>query len=345
MFYARFFKWFAFAALALGSAPAAWAAGLTCAQPAINANDGKPYYTAVVNGVNPPSFDPNAYAIGARIGSKMTGNVRFTNSTGPAKFDCTNGGGGLFTAMGQGVGVPVNNVYPTSVPGIGIRLSSAGGVWPVSVGLLSEATVWNQTFTISIELIKTGNITQAGTLMGTFAAYHHNADGQIMVLFGWEQPVPIKPIVPACTVVTSNIKVPLGSVSAKDFKGPGTTSSLVDFGIDLACAGGSAGTQTMPYVTLTDSTNPGNVTTTLALSTAAGSTATGVGVQVLYNGTPVGFAPESTTIGTTNQWQAGIIAQGVPSFHIPLKAQYIQTAGTITPGVANAVAIFNIAYP
>jgi type 1 fimbria pilin len=343
MFNARFFKWFAFAALALGSSHSAWAAGLTCDQPAINVNDGKPYYTAVVNGVNPPSFDPNAYAIGARIGNKMTGNVRITNSTGLPQFKCATSG--LFTAMGQGIGVPVNNVYPTSVPGVGIRLSTALGVWPASVGSIGEAgSTWLQSFLISIELIKTDEITQAGILAGPFGAYHHNLDGQIMVLFSWEQPVPIKPIVPACTVVTPNIKVPLGSIAATVFQGPGSTSPATDFGIDLACSGGSSGTHTVAYVTLTDSTNAGNVTTTLPLSTAAGSTAQGVGVQVLNNGTPVAFGPDSATLGNTNQWQAGSINQGVSTFHIPLQAQYIQTGAMVTAGVANAVATFTMAY-
>jgi len=339
----RILKWFACIALALGSAPSAWANGLVCDQPNINVNDGMPYYTAVVNGVNPPPFDPNAYAIGARIGNKMSGTVRVTNTTGPATMIC--GPNGVFTAMGQGIGVPVNNVYPTSVPGVGIRLSTSLGVWPSAVSTVSESggTIL-QNFVINIELIKTGNITQAGVLAGAFGTYNHNMDGQIILLFSWENPVPVTPVVPACTVVTPNIKVPLGSVSAKVFQGPGTTSSPTDFSIDLACSGGSAGTLVNAYVTLTDSTNAGNVTTTLPLSSAAGSTAQGVGVQVLNHGTPVAFGPDSKTIGNTNQWHAGTINQGVSTFSIPLQAQYIQSGQTVTAGVANAVATFTMAY-
>lgn len=83
-----------------------------------------------------------------------------------------------------------------------------------------------------------------------------------------------------------------------------------------------------------------NVSTTLGLTT--GSTATGVGLQVINGGTTIGYGPDSALIGTTNQWSAGTASGGV--MKIPLTAQYVRTAGSLTPGKVTAAATFTMSY-
>ena len=65
--------------------------------------------------------------------------------------------------------------------------------------------------------------------------------------------------------------------------------------------------------------------------------ATGVGVQVATsNGTPVPLATNRAS-GLTLRTTEG-------SYSIPLRARYLQTANTVTPGPANASATFTIIY-
>jgi type 1 fimbria pilin len=62
--------------------------------------------------------------------------------------------------------------------------------------------------------------------------------------------------------------------------------------------------------------------------------ASGVGVQLLYNSAPVPLGTRMT-IATTS-------ADG--AYDIPLKARYIQTAAQIVPGKADANATFTMTY-
>src|SRR5256885_16125129 len=57
-------------------------------------------------------------------------------------------------------------------------------------------------------------------------------------------------------------------------------------------------------------------------------------IQVLRNNVPVSFGPDSGSLGNANQWNAGQVAQGQNSLKIPLSARLVQTAGSVTPGMA-----------
>lgn len=102
---------------------------------------------------------------------------------------------------------------------------------------------------------------------------------------------------------------------------------------------------TSVYVTLTDvvtPTNTGNV-----LSLAPDSKATGVGVQFFKQGsaTPLGFGPDSSNKGNTNQWLAGTLTgSSGGNLTIPLVAKYVKTEPKITPGSVNARASFTLSY-
>ncbi|KVF19287.1 adhesin [Burkholderia cepacia] len=129
--------------------------------------------------------------------------------------------------------------------------------------------------------------------------------------------------------------------SSKDFSGVGSTTPERDFSIQLNCTGGDLGTSTNAYVTLTDNSNSGNRSNRLSLT--PNSEASGVAVQILRNGSPLNFGPDSSAPSNPNQWKAGNIPQGQGVFTIPLTARYIQT-GTLKGGTANAVATFTMSY-
>ena len=169
-----------------------------------------------------------------------------------------------------------------------------------------------------------------------------DGSGQIFVDFQFDPPVQILPQVPTCKVANTLVDVPLGTVLAKTFTGVGAVSPEKSFNLSLNCSGGLAGTSTRPFVTLTDNTDKGNVSTQLSLTSQ--STASGIAIQILRGGDPLGYGPDSSAVGNTNQWSAGTIGHDVATYDIPLSARYMQTGAAVGMGTANGQATFTMSY-
>ncbi|MDR5665725.1 fimbrial protein [Burkholderia orbicola] len=312
------------------------ASAVTCEA---DTSDGLSYYVAKLSGFNPPSFDPTAVPIGGVIYS-TTGSPVFSNKGAAlATYKCNES---VYTAH-VGIGAPVNYIYPTSIPNIGIRMKYGNTYVPYTSSFSYREAIWNEQFKLTIELVKTGEITAGGVLSGAYFQYRaNNAAGQLLVEYRFASPILIQPRVPTCKVATPQISVPMGSMSLAMFKGVGATTFASAFDISLTCSGGSNGTSTKAFITLSDVTAPGNTSTTLSLT--KDSTATGVGIQVLKDNVLLGFGPDSAAVGNMNQWYAGTVAQGQAQLRIPLSARYVQIAEKVTPGSANARATFTMSY-
>ncbi len=152
----------------------------------------------------------------------------------------------------------------------------------------------------------------------------------------------IIPKVPTCNVLTPKVDVVLGKTTISELKGIGATSSPKSFEVRLKCSGGNPGTSTKMFMTLTDSANSANESSTLSL--ASGSEAKGFGIQVLRGSddTLVSYGPDSAATGNLNQWKVGSF--GNVEVTIPFKARYVRTSSTIVPGTANGVATFTMSY-
>jgi type 1 fimbria pilin len=321
---------------------------LTIAACTVFSTDSAPYYKYQIPPPTIPTFNPNNYTVGATIYTYSFPVAAYaTNSAGTygGTYLCSE----LWYVYLGGVGVQTNNIYPTSIAGLGLRLSTTQqGLWPNSSLYLSAngQRVLSDIFsTLTVQFIKTGDITSINSLTGAFASIRQNtSSGQELGRISWATPVFIKPTVPTCSVATSLLNVSMGMVSSNMFSGIGSTSrGGIPFQLQLACSGGSTGTYTNAYVTLTDNYNQGNVTN--ALSTLSGNgTASGVGIQILKDGTILSFGPDSSSAGNTNQWFSGSIIQGRTSFSIPLMARFVQTQNTISPGSVNARATFTMSY-
>ncbi|WP_232515278.1 fimbrial protein [Burkholderia ambifaria] len=298
------------------------------------------YYTASVSGFNPPEFSPGAIPIGGVIYTQ-TGMVTFTNKRGSqATVSC----GNWTRTYVTGIGVPdANRIYPTSIPNIGLRLKAGSTIIPHQYPNQYVGTYWDEKYALTVELVKTGNITAGGVLSGSYAQYRaDSASGQLLVDYRFASPVVVRPRIPTCKVATPLITVPMGKFGVSAFNGIGSTVGPRSFAISLTCSGGDAGTMTNAHVTLTDSTNPNNTSTTLSLTKE--STASGVGLQIMKGDTLVGFGPDSAAVGNTNQWQVGTVMQGQANLTIPLAARYVQTGSKITPGSTDARATFTMSY-
>ncbi|RQR67023.1 fimbrial protein [Burkholderia sp. Bp9126] len=155
--------------------------------------------------------------------------------------------------------------------------------------------------------------------------------------------LPIRPTVPTCKVQNSAIGVPLGTIATLTLDRDGA-SPYKTFSIDLNCSGGSAGTATKMYITLTDATDPANRSGQLSLASTGSGAAKGVAVEIRRSSDDsiVRFGPDSADAGNANQWFVGEF--GNTGVSIPLKARYVKTSTALGPGAADAKATFTMSY-
>lgn len=245
-----------------------------------------------------------------------------------------------------------NNLYTTGIPGISYRFKMTGPttgpiIYPSCflqkyfphICWINELGAGMTNHTLSVELIKTGSITGGGALSGVFAHWFVQL-GRSYATYSWGGSVVIQPTIPTCKVSMPSIAVRLRDVNVNVFTGVGKTSPSQPFDIVLQCSGGNTGTSTDVYTTLTDQTDPSNVSDTLSLT--KDSTASGVGIQVLNGTTVIKYGPDSSAAGNKNQWKAGSAGNG--TFTIPLTARYIQTTPSVKAGTANGRATFTMNY-
>jgi len=144
-----------------------------------------------------------------------------------------------------------------------------------------------------------------------------------------------------CSTPSSDKIVRLAGVDTSAFSGPGSVAGTVGFNLELFGCTGVNGIEYKltpvrvqeipPFHAMALETAPWPLTPeqgTLPLSSA--STATGVRIQVLdETGTPVKF-------DRTSRLQAINYTPGATSASIPLRARYLQTGATVTPGTVYA---------
>lgn len=137
----------------------------------------------------------------------------------------------------------------------------------------------------------------------------------------------------ACSLSSGSLSFPIGNIPATSFGSTvGTTpvNTQVSQTLGLTCNPGAN-----INISLSGQQNPDVANTSvLALSGQGGpGVAQGVGVQILYGGTPLNLN------NTVFLQQSG---GGLASF--PIVARYYQTKSVVLPGTANTTATLNITY-
>ncbi|RQR33113.1 type 1 fimbrial protein [Burkholderia sp. Bp9143] len=258
-------------------------------------------------------------------------------------FECMYVPGGIQSVMhGRLEPVGAYNTWPSSVPGIGIRMREldVSSWWPIYDDLGNSARMISfLPKTMLIEFVKTGNIDlNGGVIQGEIGGIWLRKNTQQVVSIRILGGIQIRPKPPVCTVTTKSITVPFGQIQFPSNVGSVTLARPFD--ITVKCTGSAHGGVSNVYMTMTDVQKPSNRGDQLALDPKGG--ATGVAVQILNNGTPVKFGADSNAPGNTNQWFVRQTGDG--TFNIPLSARYIRTAAQMQPGVANAAATFTMSY-
>lgn len=276
----------------------------------------------------------NAHGINTVIQCTSAGYVRFQYGDDTGRTAIT------------GPGIPAG-VVSTGVPGIGVKVISAyllpyatlpnvWGTWRTS----SLSTIsWPGLTNVGVKILfyKTGDITPGELSFprnfvemwaSTSPTSTSAADAVLYSTLNISGTPEVK--VPGC--VTPSLTVPLGKHSKSGFSGVGSTSASTPF--TFAINNCDAGLNAVKYtfkpatgITLEDS---GLATQHLTVKSGPG-TASGIGVQVLYNNDTL--VPFNTAISTMTS-----------SHTIPMKARYIQTASAISAGEANSALEFTMTY-
>jgi len=243
---------------------------------------------------------------------------------------------------------PVSNdydVFPTGIPGIGIKVGwlnslSSGGI-SVEIaaivgtsqnrGTAIASTTYGPIGIFDVQYIVTGPVSAGvSTLPLTLAQASYGTTVVNRLVLA----APTTFVFVACT--TPNVTVPMGTHKASELSGVGTTTTAVAFNISLNSCPAGMGTsgpaiqyEIDPSTTVVSSANA-------VVSLDSGSTASGIGVQLLNgSGVPVPLGTRQTFSGY-NPSTGG-------SYTIPLQARYYRTA-TVTPGTADTEMTFTMTY-
>ncbi|MDQ0037063.1 type 1 fimbria pilin [Variovorax boronicumulans] len=286
---------------------------------------------------------PNDMAVGAVFKTQ-----RFTipvNGASEALSNCVNGGSGIGRIL-QGDAVPGReNVFTTQVPGVGIRFSreisendGSGTQTFYPHTLRYNGNVGVRIFSPSfftVELMKIAATTGNGPLaQGTYTTYTRDGDGSVMIN-SFLSGLGITIITPSCSVDagSKNIPVEFGKVPQSNFKGRGTTTGGRNFNIRLNCKAGQNAENTV-LLRMDAQQDPSNEQGVLRVTQLGTATAGGVGIQVIDGkNVPVRFGDE-VEVGPSKEGD----------YVLPYTARYYQTGDRVTPGRANGIATFTIAY-
>lgn len=227
-------------------------------------------------------------------------------------------------------------IFTSNVAGIGLTVGGNGS-W------VGETTSWLGDYFVNlqrnpglphpslkirpqIQLIQIGNVTN-GVLSGKVGALATSTN-----IPDPEIPIYITGTVTkvACSLDSTVINVPMGDISATKFSGVGSTAGDKSFDLGLSCDNGANINVSLAGSQNTDT----NDTSVLALTNAGqNGTASGVGVQLLYGGTPLKI---------NNNLLLKTSAGGQET--LAFSARYYQTQTTVGSGLANSSATLNITY-
>jgi len=235
-------------------------------------------------------------------------------------------------------------VFKTNLPGVGIAMGSklyANGcgwesAWsPVAGGRsygCNSPDLRPNGGQLRAVLVKIGAITSGQVSAGPIA------QGKLYANAAWDTkwPITIATTVTQVTVLscaTPDVLVNLGPHKSSEFKGPGTFTSTTGFNVALKSC--PAGINRVNYQI--DAATPVVNAANSVVALDSGSTATGVGVQLLDGSGNV--FPLATP---KNLGGYGTSAGG--DYAIPFNARYYQTGPTVGAGSANTAMTFTMSY-
>lgn len=246
---------------------------------------------------------------------------------GPVRTGAPGGNDGVINTQYPGLGMRVT----LDVTGDG-RLTDLPATHGVTLQLPANSQNWAAP-AMKVELIKTRADLAAGQLpAGALFSVPLTVTGADMPDVNITlQSEPLTLAATGCIVKTPNLTVPMPSIPASRFGKVGNTAGETDFSLAFLCAEGQS--VRMKTSGIASVEVDGNTLGILA-NTALKNAATGVGVQVMYNGSPIPLnAADWTPLGKYSN-----------DIAIPFSARYYQTTLPVSAGNVEAMMSFTLDY-
>lgn len=228
-----------------------------------------------------------------------------------------------------------SKVYNTNIDGIGLKiiLYASWGIVPVDDPVNGNVYISQQgPHTLQLIKLSQGSVSGGDLSSGTVAkaSISEGANG----MYVGEIQISNAKIIPvACTLKTPSLNFPIGDILASQF---GTTVGTIPAGgQNTQNLGLDCDAEANINVSLSGTQNPDVTTDSVLALTGQGNSdvAKGVGVQLLYNNTPLKLNNNIVLKKSTG---------GQETF--PIVARYYQTKTSVTTGKANASATLNLTY-
>ncbi|WP_375602831.1 fimbrial protein [Enterobacter hormaechei] len=285
---------------------------------------------------------PTTLAVGATIpGTEQTlhvaGNCNHPYESGMEIISCYYGNGSEIPGL--------TGVYDTGVPGVGIALRndqgqriSGGGKTACDsrstpIGYVSTDGYQSFDFNVTLELVKTSDAVQSGTLLQAqtefgIGVYGNDGIGSPNVI-AYAGNVNVQNV--TCSVQPKNLTINLGDFPVSDFIGVGTLSQPAQtFNVSVNC-----NTTVQPEVKISSANGYEEGFQGVIKLTQESGMARGVGVRMLFDDNIATF---DTYVSTQRPAQAN------ETLEIPFQVRYVQTQPDVFPGRANSVATLTLAY-
>ncbi|MFZ1873556.1 MAG: fimbrial protein [Chania sp.] len=277
-------------------------------------------------------FPPGAVIASGEAANSVSGNYATCNGSNPYSYYVS---GSTGTTVGG-----LNNVFPTNIPGIGLRFYSRDnsgknyrfGNQGTGGSSSSISWGWNQSGNTfwGVDVVVTGPVssgTYNGGLMAVFTL------GSLTVLNA--RVAPFSVTASSCSAATTQSIVDFGTHNKKEFPTQGSVAGKTNFTIELTgCSTSSL--STVAY-TLTPINSIINANQGVMGVNAMPGAATGIGIQIMnQSGAPVSF----NTVTNVPSFVSG--SQVVS---IPFQAALYRTSSTlIAPGLVRAPLTFTMTY-
>jgi len=257
--------------------------------------------------------------------------------------------GNMYVKYGytSGASIPgFPNVYPTGVPGVGIRVAwaRAANSGPVEMSggsyitspIKVEDLPWGRYTPASnwwIQLIKTGSIS-TGTYKIPPVEVRYQGELTNSLIF---PQIELVSRARGCKLLNSPQEVRLGTASIKDFQGLGSTSKPRDFEIALDCEPDVSVSYSINGLPAAESNS--TLQNSVGWDGEGKPMARGVGIQLLKRH----GSAEPILIGKEFEFRRSS-AVGSSIMSIPLTAQYRQVESTVIPGKVLTSATITLLY-
>ncbi|RQT12936.1 hypothetical protein DF044_15800 [Burkholderia contaminans] len=245
-------------------------------------------------------------------------------------------------------------VFETGIPGVGYAMEaqpySAIGSW-IAIGAdatsvptspIDKDLLYAKVTYVAVGPLVTGSYTSRRQVLFNFSLKYKGNWVSGSSASGSLNAASMSVTARTCKITSGKARtVPLPSLYAGSLKAIGDVAPAksAPFSFDLQCDANLG-----IYATLSDVTNPANTSDVLSLG--RGSGASGIGIQIMKQGTdtPLRFGPDSSAKGNTNQWLVGRSSTANTKLSVPFEARYVKTAEKITPGTVEALGSITFSY-